>query len=288
MSLEIVFWDVEHGSSTYIKTPNGKHIVCDLGVGSYESNDETFSPLLHLKNKYNVKQLDLVIITHPHKDHIDDIMNFEQLYPKVLWCPRQLTREDVMKDIREEDKPLFDKYFELRDKYSYPLASENDPSKSGNLGGVTLQSFFPTDCDKANINNYSIVTVLTYAQSKVIITGDNELPSWNELLAQGNFATAVKNADILLAPHHGRDSGFCKDLFEHFSPYLTIISDGRFCDTSATGRYYNLTKGWNVHYRNGSTEERKCLTTRSDGYIVVKLGYTPDQKPFIYVTAKGA
>jgi len=74
----------------------------------------------------------------------------------------------------------------------------------------------------------------------------------------------------------------------HFSPYLTIISDGRFCDTSATDRYCNLTKGWKVHYRNGNSEERKCLTTRSDGYVVVKLGYNDNQKPFIDVAAKGA
>ncbi|ODS37411.1 MAG: hypothetical protein A7316_09440 [Candidatus Altiarchaeales archaeon WOR_SM1_86-2] len=36
MTLEIVFWDVQHGSATYIKTPNGKHIVQDLGTGSCE------------------------------------------------------------------------------------------------------------------------------------------------------------------------------------------------------------------------------------------------------------
>ena len=30
MTLELVFWDVQHGSATYIKTPNEKHIVQDL------------------------------------------------------------------------------------------------------------------------------------------------------------------------------------------------------------------------------------------------------------------
>lgn len=78
--LEIVFWDVQHGS---IRTPNGLNIVQDLGIGSY-SSDEKFSPLLHLKSKYKVEGLDEVIISHPHKDHIQDIINFDRLKPRVV------------------------------------------------------------------------------------------------------------------------------------------------------------------------------------------------------------
>lgn len=30
--LEVMIWDVDHGSAAYIKTPTGKHIAIDLGV----------------------------------------------------------------------------------------------------------------------------------------------------------------------------------------------------------------------------------------------------------------
>ena len=288
MSLEIVFWDVEHGSSTYIKTPNSKNIIIDLGVGSYEGNNETFSPLLHLKNKWNVKRLDTVVITHPHKDHIDDIANFDQMSPRVLACPRHLSKEDILKDVSKDDLPLFDKYFELVNRYSGEVKTDTDMFIPDNVGGAKLQMFSPKSCGTLNINNHSIGTVVSYAQSKVIIPGDNEPPSWKELLEDSEFVSAIKNADILLAPHHGRESGFCKEIFEHFSPYLTVISDGRFCDTSATNRYCNVTRGWKVHYRSGGSEERKCLTTRNDGFVVVKLGIDEESKrPFIEVRAKG-
>ncbi len=46
--LLIVFWDVKHGHATYIKTPNGKSIVIDLGRGSYSKKSLKFSPLTHL------------------------------------------------------------------------------------------------------------------------------------------------------------------------------------------------------------------------------------------------
>ena len=56
----ILFWDVQHGSATYIRTPNNKHLVIDLGTGSYGNNDQEFSPLKYLKNTYNISQLDYV------------------------------------------------------------------------------------------------------------------------------------------------------------------------------------------------------------------------------------
>lgn len=240
MTLEFVFWDVQHGSATYIKTPNGKHIVQDLGTGSYETKKEDFSPLLHLKNRYGINKLDFVIITHPHKDHIDDIMNFDELSPHILSRPKHLQKKEIMKNLREEDKHLFEKYFEIDERYSSPVLSENNPSLPENNGGANIQIFTPSLSSTSNINNHSIVTVCSYANSKVILAGDNEPPSWKELLEKEDFRNAIKNADIFLVPHHGRESGFYSELFKYFNPRLSIISDGHICDTSATNRYSEI------------------------------------------------
>ena len=35
----VVFWDVQHGHSTYIRTPNDRHIVVDLGTGDYSGKN---------------------------------------------------------------------------------------------------------------------------------------------------------------------------------------------------------------------------------------------------------
>ena len=48
-----------------------------------------------------------------------------------------------------------------------------------------------------------------------------------------DFKDAVSNAYILLAPHHGRESGYNSDFVSLVNPSLTIISDGKYCDTSA-------------------------------------------------------
>lgn len=53
--LEFTFWDVQHGNACYIRTPNGRHMVVDLGIGSFGGN-KPFSPLLHLKQSYGVRR----------------------------------------------------------------------------------------------------------------------------------------------------------------------------------------------------------------------------------------
>jgi len=284
MTLELICWDVQHGSATYIKTPNGKHIVYDLGTGSYGNGNSRFSPLLQLKNHWDVEQLDEVIISHPHKDHIEDILNFDELSPKVFKRPTHLSKKEVLRDIRDEDRPIFDKYFEINDEYTKPVSTEKSPLSSQNNGGADIQAFCSTSCSQSNINNHSIVLSISYANSKILLTGDNESPSWKELLEDKHFRTAIENTDILLAPHHGRIDGFYPDLFKYFKPSLTIISDGHICDTSATERYNKVTDGWVVHHRNRTKEKRYCVTTRNDGSIKVRLGINKsDKSPFLSV-----
>jgi competence protein ComEC len=278
----MVFWDVQHGHALYVGTGT-RNIVFDLGTGSYGYSDNGFSPLLHLKSKYGINQLDEVVITHPHSDHLYDIGNFDTLYPKVLHRPKHLTEEEIRQGNATSDKQYVDKYLEINQRYNAPVPETENPFRETNNGGVKFEFFTPGNCSRSNLNNHSVVTVISHASSKAIIPGDNENPSWNELLEDQTFKTAISGADILLAPHHGREAGYSEALFEHISPYLTIVSDGAETDTSATDQYSKKSKGWKVQKRDGTTDHRKCLTTRSDGVILVKFGVNEDKTPFIEV-----
>ncbi len=284
--VELVFWDVQHGHSTYIKTPNNRHIVVDLGTGDYSGKNQEFSPLKHLKNNYNVQRLDYVIISHPHLDHIDDILNFDLLNPKVLNRPKQITNEEVMDGVQEKDKKKFEKYCEINNRYSSPVKDESTENTSNpdNWGGVKIETFTPSSCNHNNYNNHSIITVIEYAEMKIVIPGDNEKCSFDELLLSNRFKTAISDADILLAPHHGRESGYYLDFINLVNPRLTVVSDGRFCDTSANAKYSAKSRGWTVHKKNGTSTERKCLTTNSDGEVYIKFGYNNDNGRFLYVS----
>src|SRR5689334_20175458 len=118
--LEFVFWDVQHGHACYVRTPNDRHMAIDLGTGAY-GNSKAFSPLLHLKNRYGVSQLDYVIITHPHRDHIDDIFNFAALSPTTLRRPNHLTDAEVLGGNKKEDSDKVNAYLAISKRYTEPV-----------------------------------------------------------------------------------------------------------------------------------------------------------------------
>ena len=141
---------------------------------------------------------------------------------------------------------------------------------------LQLQTFHPRRSSTSNINNHSIVTVISHANSKIIIPGDNEPPSWSELLEQPSFVKAASDTHLMIASHHGRKSGYHAELFDVVQPELCVISDGRVQDTDARARYSWHAEGWPVRRRgDGTTSDRKCLTTRSDGFIEITITMSP-------------
>lgn len=272
--VEIVFWDVQHGNACYIKSPNGRHIVIDLGTGDYSGRNISFSPLMHLWKNYHINQLDYVVVTHPHRDHIDDILNLRHFNPNIFVRPIQLSNSEVMTGVQINDVPKFEEYCRLNRIYNKSI---NEAGMSFDIkkyfGGMSVIHFCPSSCPHNNFNNHSILTVIEYATVKIVIPGDNEACSLNELMGSLTFLRTVMNADILLAPHHGRQSGFHVDFVKFVNPRLCIVSDGNICDTSANHRYSQISRGYPVFKK--STRQlinRKCLTTNSDGEVFISFG----------------
>jgi competence protein ComEC len=196
------------------------------------------------------------------------------LNPKALWTPWHLSDAAIHKGNRTEDLDVVQHYLAIRQGCTFPIPAENELTAPSNFGGVAFQVFAPRFCDEGNLNNHSLVVVASYAGLKVVLPGDNEACSWKELLRDSSFVAAVKGADVLLAPHHGRDAGYCAELFEAMGkPRLIVISDGRFGDTSATSRYSQQSVGWTVFDSSGAQDSRKCVTTRCDGHITIKIGW---------------
>lgn len=260
-------WDVQLGLAIHVKAPNGKYIIIDLGTGTYESGNT--SPLK--KRKYD--NIAYMILTHPHLDHIDDILNFDLNAPKILHRAKSLSNDEVMDGVRYCDREKFEKYCEINDRYNSPVTSqdENYTGNADNYGGLGIQTFSTSACDHSNFNNFSIITVFTLSGIKIVVCGDNETESLDILMKRSDFKEAVKNADVLVAPHHGRESAYHSDFVSLVNPRITIISDTNKSGASASDKYTRISRGWKV---NGAT--RYCLTTRNDGNITVEFGETDD------------
>lgn len=266
-------WNVQLGLAVHVKAPNGKYIVIDLGTG--KNGNE--SPLSRLKRE----NIAYMVVTHPHLDHIDDILHFDDNAPKVLQVAYAISNREILnKDIRDCDKAKFEKYCSITDRYKSPITVDNvnNPQYAQNYGGLNIHTFSTSDCDHSNFNNFSIITVFTLSGVKVIVCGDNEKESLDILMSRDDFKVAVRNADILVAPHHGRESAYHKDFVSWVNPRLTIISDTHKSDASAVDKYTQMSRGCKVQNSKGDIVDRYCLTTRNDGNIRVVFGEYYDNR----------
>lgn len=117
-----------------------------------------------------------------------------------------------------------------------------------------------------------------------MVCGDNEKESFTELMKNDSFRTVVANSWILIAPRHGRESGYYEDFVNLVSPDLTVISDTNNTETSVASKYSAKSKGYDVY--NASThknEKRNCLTTRADGNIEIEFVESDDSRYIGYL-----
>ena len=278
MTLKIFIHDVGHGHAVHAFTPNDQSIVIDLGCS------DDFSPLNWLRKHTNT--IDSLVITHPHGDHIDEILKLDDFNVGQIWRPKWLSEDDVRKANQSNYSEKLDYYFDMsNNRFTHPINKDVLVGNPDFSSGVSITKHASHECGVSNINNHSGVIVFEYCGVKVVIPGDNEPPSWNALLKSQNFVNAVSSADVFLASHHGRQSGYHSELFNTIKPKLCVVSDGRVQDTDATSRYSQHATGWSVHSKSsGDSKKRNCLTTRTDGYVEIEIGRNDNNSPYLSVS----
>src|SRR5215475_13074806 len=70
-SLQIYFIDVEGGQATLVVSPSGQSLLIDTGWPGYEGRDA--DRIVAAAHQAGLKQLDYVLITHHHRDHVGGV-----------------------------------------------------------------------------------------------------------------------------------------------------------------------------------------------------------------------
>jgi beta-lactamase superfamily II metal-dependent hydrolase len=274
-NLIITLFDVEQGNSTLVQTPNGRHILLDCGTNATTG----FTPSKHLKNVVGVtagiKNLDQVILTHADEDHIADIEGISGLNPTIVARNRSVSPDYIRSEKMRTGgsvEPTVERYIDLDTRYSQPIAVQD-------WGGVTIDHFWNVPSqDITELNDLSLVTFITYGDFKIIFPGDLSAKGWQELLYRNGrsaeFIKHLQGTTVFVASHHGREDGYCEEIFSFAKPMLIIFSDKSVeHDTQDTMGLYKKHVNGSAKFmdRSGQTADRYILTTRDDGAITFKI-----------------
>ncbi|MCE5197580.1 MAG: hypothetical protein ABFD54_04075 [Armatimonadota bacterium] len=264
--MKLIVFNVEQGQCVYVRTPNDCGILIDCGRSR---NGDTASPTEWLA-KNEGDELAAMIVTHPHDHHLEDIDTVMRLLPPaVLIRDADYDWEAVLSQTTGADDNIR-AYHEWESNFVNPAIPDFGAEvrtfslsrqKAEQLGG-DLQH---------QMNNRSIVTVISYKSTegyawKVVIAGDNETDGWQALLEKPEFKSAIKETDFFVTSRHGKESGFCAELFKAMGKPMANITSTRVGDQRVDPRYKKSAQG--VKFPDGS---RTHFETRDDGNITIQM-----------------
>lgn len=117
---------------------------------------------------------------------------------------------------------------------------------------VTVEVIHPLpDSESSSDNANSVVVMVTYADRRILITGDIEEEGLDDLLRRDSIT-----CDILLSPHHGSRTANTAELANKTKPSWVVASCGR---------------GDSVRYLNDVFTDSRVLTTAGDGAVTFTI-----------------
>ncbi|HEY3216720.1 MAG TPA: MBL fold metallo-hydrolase [Candidatus Eisenbacteria bacterium] len=255
MRFEIL--NVEHGFAAYALASDGSVLLFDCG------HSPSCRPSEYLPAQ-GIRVVRRLLVTNYDEDHIGDLPTLrERLAIEVLTRNASLTSTQLCTLKTPPISPAMRLLLEMID--SYTVQASNEQLEPPGLRVWTFHNSYPGFTDT---NNLSLLTFLDVGSVSFVLPGDLERSGWLALLANPQVRRLFGHVNVFVASHHGRGSGYCKEVFDYCRPRLVVMSDGpeeydtqRMVGTyaqHATGEWFNGPAG---------REWRKVVTTRSDGHI---------------------
>ncbi len=205
--LEVHFIDVGQGDAVLVLTPS-KTMLIDAGP-----RDGNAAGYLQ---SVGVTEIDIVIATHPHADHIGGMPDIFRSFPV-----REIIDPGVM-----HSTLTYTRYLELIDKLDIPYTEGRKGMRIDLCTDVFAEIIHPSCPDEEFLNDASIVIVLVLGNLRVLLTGDIERKSEEILLDGNNDFVASLQSHIFKVPHHGSPTSSHVDFIEAVNPELSIIMCG--------------------------------------------------------------
>ncbi len=202
----MTFIDVGQGDSSLIQF-QGYDILIDAGESQY--GDDVVDKL----NDLGVDDLEYLVATHPHSDHIGGI-------PEVL---ENFTVENFVMPRVVHTTKTYENMIDLVAEKNINVIIPTQGQKLIDIDGVLLQVISPEIENDDNLNNYSVCLKFDFGNTRAIYTGDAEAKIESMILASGIGI----DCDIFQVGHHGSVTSNSEDFLEVLTPQIGIISCGK-------------------------------------------------------------
>lgn len=209
--LVIHFFDVGQGDGIFFELPNHRQVVIDGGPGS-----NMLSKLGSVMWFWD-RTIDLVVLTHPHADHVDGLIDVLKRYDVGM----------VIESGAIYPTPDYNEWNALVSKKKIPVVHALRGQYIA-LSDTAIFHILSPEKEIAgkrfvNIHDSMVVSKLLYGSTTVLFTGDAERPIEYALMASGISLAA----DILKVGHHGSKTSTTQSFLDLVYPRFAIISAGR-------------------------------------------------------------
>lgn len=209
-NLNIFFLDSGQADTILIKTPEEQNIIIDLGSKNGLKG-------VSKQISWWDRKIDILIITHPHDDHI-------------LAIPQLIDKYEVNKIIFTGiiyDSPIYEEIIKKAQNKKIKLLIPQVKQKIILNNDCELDFLYPVEILKdkkiENINNSSIVSRLRYKNNYFLFMGDSEIDVEKKILEE----KYELKSDILKVGHHGSISSSYQEFIKKVNPKISIIMVGQ-------------------------------------------------------------
>lgn len=259
--LDIKIFNVDRGFCAAINTGNSHTILLDCGYNSQTG----FRPAQYIFQQRN-HFLDSVILPTYSEEHLSGATN---LIAQCLEHKLPVNSLIANPSLNLAQIPgLAVPNQRLNNILSLSVNAHPECSKISHsmvIYDINMTFYWNNYPDFQNVHNLSLVTFLSYRDLHVIFPGDLEVEGWQALLKCNDFRDRLRKVNVLIAANHGREQGYCADIFHYCTPEAIIISD------QAQPVSPQMLRRYKSHIKESQFGiiEKPLLTTREDGVITI-------------------
>lgn len=208
-------------------------------------------------------------ITNYDQDHFSGLPYLRsKVKIETTRLPKNVSSEEI-REIKDEITKPIEEIIKLKDEYIFSITLDT-PYKKDTF--CLEQSDFPDE--GIDTNKLSQIVFVTYKSTCICMPGDLTSPAWEKHLSNKMVQDKLKETQIFVASHHGREDGFNENVFRYCRPEVIILSDEDISYKTQEGQtqtYLGEVEGNGIVFNGNATNLRKTLTTRNDGHLWIRI-----------------